>query len=119
MVRPPRTLRITPAVRTYLIITLGIGVGAVNTGNNLLYLVLGLLLSIIVASGILSERCLRGIRVRRIGADAAFAGEPFSFRWAVSKARGDAFALTFSEANPDLAGEGVLAHLAPAVETIV
>jgi uncharacterized protein (DUF58 family) len=119
LLRPPRTLRITTVGRTYVVITVGIGIGAVNTGNNLLYLVLGLLLSVIIASGILSERCLRHLQLRRIGADAAFAGEPFAFRWAVSHARGGAFALTFSEANPDLEGEGVLAYLPPGEERVV
>ena len=45
--------------RTYLVVTFGVGLGALNTGNNLLYLVLGLLLAMVVASGVLSERCLR------------------------------------------------------------
>src|SRR5919106_6811045 len=116
LLRPPRTLRLTAAGRTFLVVTLGIGVGALNTGNNLLYLVLGLLLGLIIASGILSEMCLRGLHVRRIGAEAAFAGEPFAFRWAVKKARGASFALTFSEDNQDVRGEGVLAHLPPRAE---
>jgi hypothetical protein len=72
--RPPRTLRITRTGRTYLVLTLGVGFGALNTGNNLLYLVLGLLLSLIVVSGVLSERCLRGLRVKRLGTESAFAG---------------------------------------------
>ena len=43
--RPPRTLRVTRAGRTYLLLTMGIGLGALNTGNNLLYLVLGVQLA--------------------------------------------------------------------------
>ena len=119
LLRPPRTLRITAAGRTYLVLTFGIGIAAVNTGNNLLYLVLGLMLSAIVASGVLSARCLREIRVRRIGSEAAFAGEPFAFRWAVINPRVAGFAVTFSEVNPHLEGEGVLAYLPAGVETIV
>ena len=42
--------------RTYLVLTVGVGFGAINTGNNLLYLLLGLMLSTIVTSGVLSER---------------------------------------------------------------
>ena len=57
--RPPRTLKVTRMGRTYLVVTFGVGLGALNTGNNLLYLVLGLLLSVIILSGVLSERCLR------------------------------------------------------------
>ena len=37
----------------------GVGFAAINTGNNLLYLLLGWLLSFIIASGILSEMTLR------------------------------------------------------------
>ena len=38
---------------------------ALNTGNNLLYLVLSLMLAFLVLSGVLSESALRGIAVRR------------------------------------------------------
>ncbi len=41
------------------------GFAALNTGNNLLYLVLALMLSFLVLSGILSESALRGIRIER------------------------------------------------------
>ncbi len=45
---PGRVLTVTPLGRVFLMLTLGIGLGALNTGNNLLYLVLGLMLSTIV-----------------------------------------------------------------------
>ncbi|MGO8969172.1 MAG: DUF58 domain-containing protein [Myxococcaceae bacterium] len=117
--KPPRTLKVTRAGRTHLILTMGIGLGALNTGNNLLYLVLGVQLATIVASGLLSEACLRGLEVRRLGADAAFAGEPFVYRWAISRRRGSAFALTFSETHPELAGSATLALLRPGEELVV
>jgi uncharacterized protein (DUF58 family) len=117
--RPPRTLRITRAGRTYLLLTVGIGLGALNTGNNLLYLVLGVQLASIVASGILSEASLRGLRVRRLGAEAAHAGEPFIYRWAVSRQRGFAFALTLSETHPDVTGSATLALLRPGTEVVL
>ena len=59
-----------------MLVTLGVGAAAVNTGNNLLYLVLGMLLSIIVLSGVLSELVLRRIRVERRLPRRAFAGSP-------------------------------------------
>jgi len=61
----PRGLRFTREGRVYVLVTLGVGFAAVNTGNNLLFLVLGLMLGLIVLSGILSEATLRGIEVRR------------------------------------------------------
>lgn len=47
------------------LITLGVGFGAVNTGNNLLFLLLGMLLALILASGVLSEAVLRRVEARR------------------------------------------------------
>jgi uncharacterized protein (DUF58 family) len=42
-----------------------VGFAALNTGNNLLYLVLSLMLGFLVLSGVMSESALRGIRVHR------------------------------------------------------
>ncbi|MCE9671457.1 DUF58 domain-containing protein [Myxococcus stipitatus] len=117
--RPPRSLKVTRVGRTYLVVTFGVGLGALNTGNNLLYLLLGMLLSMVVVSGVLSERCLRDLTVRRVGTDAAFAGEPFAFRWAVSRKRGHAFALTLSEADTPLSGEGGVGYLRAGAEHVV
>jgi uncharacterized protein (DUF58 family) len=49
----------------FFAITLGVGFAALNTGNNLMYLVLSLMLAFLLLSGVLSESSLRGIRVRR------------------------------------------------------
>src|SRR5260370_39403633 len=117
--KPPRTLKTTRAGRVCLLVTLGVGVGALNTGNNLLYVVPGLLLSAIVVSGILSEHSVRDVEVRRVGTDAAFAKEPFAFRWAISRPKGCSFALTLSEEDNALEGEGYLAYLPPGSEQIV
>ena len=45
---PPRKLRVTREGRYYIGITLAVGAAAINTANNLLYLLLGMLLSLIV-----------------------------------------------------------------------
>ena len=63
--RPPRTLRPTRAGWLFFLITFAVGFAALNTGNNLLYLVLSLMLAFLVLSGVLSESALRGISVRR------------------------------------------------------
>ncbi|WP_187345121.1 DUF58 domain-containing protein [Cystobacter ferrugineus] len=117
--RPPRTLKVTGMGRTYLVVTFGVGLGALNTGNNLLYLVLGLLLSVIILSGVLSERCLRDLSVRRVGSEGAFAGEPFAFRWALTRRKGHAFALTLSEVDVPLTGEGGVGYLPAGLEHVV
>ncbi len=119
LLRPPRTLKVTRTGRTYLVVTFGVGLGALNTGNNLLYLVLGLLLSMVVVSGVLSERCLRNLRVRRLGTESAFAGEPFAFRWGITRLQGHAFALTLAEADAPLSGDGRVGYLPAGAEHLV
>jgi uncharacterized protein (DUF58 family) len=75
--RLPRRLRPTREGWWFIAMALGIGFSAMNTGNNLLYLLLGMLLSIIVASGVLSEMSLRGIVAKRLPPLRLHAGQPF------------------------------------------
>jgi len=75
--RPPRRLRFTREGRFLVLLALGIGFAAINTGNNLLYLLLGWICSFIVASGALSETTMRGLAVRRRPPPRVFAGHPF------------------------------------------
>ena len=72
--RLPRQLKTTREGKFLIALTLGIGFGAINSGNNLLYLVMGMLLSMIVVSGILSELSLRGVVVVRRYSSALHAG---------------------------------------------
>ncbi|MCG8423208.1 MAG: DUF58 domain-containing protein [Proteobacteria bacterium] len=76
-IRPPRRLKFTREGRYFVAITVGIGLAAINTGNNLLYLLLGWLLSVIIASGALSDVSMRGLRVRRRPPPRIFADRPF------------------------------------------
>ncbi len=63
--RPPRRLKFTREGKFFVGITLGVGFAAINTANNLLYLLLGMLLALIVVSGIMSELSLRDLTVLR------------------------------------------------------
>jgi uncharacterized protein (DUF58 family) len=63
--RAPRRLRFTREGKFFVGITLGVGFAAINTGNNLLYLLLGLLLALIIVSGLMSEASLRNLTVTR------------------------------------------------------
>lgn len=74
--RPPRRLKVTREGRYFLGITFGVGLAAINTGNNLLYLLLGVLLALILVSGIMSEIALRGLSVRRRLPTRAQVGRP-------------------------------------------
>jgi len=62
---PPRKLKVTREGKYYLGITLGVGFAAINTGNNLLYLLLGMLLSLMLVSGVMSDLSLRRLTVTR------------------------------------------------------
>ena len=60
----------------FLLFTIGIGVAAVNTGNNLFYLLLAMMLSLVVISGLLSEQCLRRLDFHRHVPDLIMANQP-------------------------------------------
>lgn len=60
-----RHLRTTREGKGFLFVTVGVGIAAFNTGNNLLFLILGFMLSLIVLSGVMSETAIRGLRVER------------------------------------------------------
>ena len=62
---PPRRLKFTREGKFFVGITLGVGFAAINTANNLLYLLLGMLLALIVVSGLMSELSLRDLTVVR------------------------------------------------------
>ncbi len=61
----PRKLVVTTEGKWIIGIALLLGAAAVNTGNNLLYLMLSLVISVISVSGLLSEANLRELEVRR------------------------------------------------------
>jgi uncharacterized protein (DUF58 family) len=69
-----RYFRTTREGKAFIFVTGGVGLAAINTGNNLLFLIFGFLLSLIVLSGILSEIVLRGVQVGRRLPQRAFAG---------------------------------------------
>ena len=73
--RPPRALRMTRIGWQYIGLTLIVGFAAINTANNLLYLIFGLMLSFITTSGILSELTLRKISLKRRFPKHLFAGQ--------------------------------------------
>jgi uncharacterized protein (DUF58 family) len=60
----------------FLLFSGAVGLAAINTGNNLLYLLLAMMLSLIVVSGILSEQCIKQLVLRRRLPPHIFAGEP-------------------------------------------
>lgn len=68
---------ITREGMAYLGLALIIGIAALNTTNNLLFIVLAAMLAAIVVSGVASAAVLRGLELEVSTPDIAFAGKPF------------------------------------------
>lgn len=71
-----RSTRFTSEGVHFLLFTCAVGIAAINTGNNLFYLLLAMLLSIILISGIAAEYCLRRLEFHRCLPELLFANEP-------------------------------------------
>lgn len=81
--RPPRRLRFTRAGWLFTAAALAVGVAAIPTGNNLLFLLLGAMLGFIAVSGWLSEQTIRGLTVRRRLSHGFVAGRPARIPYAI------------------------------------
>ena len=73
-------IRLTKTGAFAIALVLAAGIVAVNSGNNLLYLVVASLLAAIALSGLLGHHNLRRIGMRLIAPDEAWAGRPVSVR---------------------------------------
>ncbi|MCS6306164.1 MAG: DUF58 domain-containing protein [Nitrospira sp.] len=71
-----RSTRITSEGVQFLLFTLAIGIAAINTGNNLFYLLLAMMLSLILISGIVAEHSLRRLEFHRHLPDHLTVNEP-------------------------------------------
>lgn len=78
MFRTRRPFKLTKPGWIFILYTIGVGAGAINTGNNLLYLVFGVFLGLLLASGFLSDLSLWGVDVDATFPHATRAGEPVS-----------------------------------------
>lgn len=90
-----RRLVFTRQGKVFVGITLALGAGVLNSGNNLLFLCLGLLLSIITVSGILSEWNVRDLRLDMRTEALAIASRAHSIELTIENTheRRDAFSL--------------------------
>jgi len=70
-------IRITRIGLVYILFTLVVGIAATNTGNNALYLVMAVLLSLLVVSGVTSRANVRGVGVNLRTPEEIHAGEQF------------------------------------------
>src|SRR5258708_7545175 len=75
-VREAMDYDVTRAGMIYILISVVIGIAAINTGNNLLYVVVAALLSAILVSGIASALVLRSLQLDVHLPEDVFAGRP-------------------------------------------
>ncbi len=99
-----RSLTFTPAGTRFVLLTLAVGLAAVNTGNNLLYLILGMMLSLIIVSGILSEQSLRKIFVEWRFPARIFARQPVPVEMRITNRKRflPSFSFRVDDGNVDL-----------------
>lgn len=84
-------------------VTLAVGVAAVNSGSNLLYLVVAMMLSMMLISGILSDLVLWSIHVDRKVPPEIYAGSPFTLRFRLKNSNklAPSYALAVSQKNKE------------------
>jgi hypothetical protein len=111
--RPPNpwnAVRPTVAGVWFVLVLGGLLFGAVNTGNNLVYVVLATLLAVLLVNNVLAEWNLRALVVRRVLPPELFAGTPAAGVLVLENPRrlGTAWAITVEERD----GGGALARFA-------
>lgn len=79
-----RSIRLSSDGVRFVLLSVGIGVASINTGNNLLYLLFAMMLSLIVISGILSERCFKHVEVSRRLPPVLFANQPVTAAFVIT-----------------------------------
>ncbi|HSL05830.1 MAG TPA: DUF58 domain-containing protein [Nitrospiraceae bacterium] len=117
-----RSIRLTSEGTKFLLFTFGIGLAAINTGNNLFYLLLAMMLSLIVISGLLSEHCLRRLEFRRHVPDLIIANEPTTLTLSVANRNRHlpSFSLRlFDVVEGQDVDRGLAIHLLPAQSSVL
>lgn len=71
----------------YVLVTLVIGIAALNTGNNLLYIVVAAMLAALLASGVVSALVLRGLQLEVRLPEHVFAGSSVAAQIALRNTR--------------------------------
>jgi hypothetical protein len=96
------------------VLVLTAGIVAVNSGNNLLYLVVSSLLATLALSGILGHRNLHRVELRLLAPEEAWAGRPVTVRTALSNGRRRLPAFLLALGEKPGAPAGTLLEIPPA-----
>jgi uncharacterized protein (DUF58 family) len=97
--------------------TLAVGFAALNTGNNLLYLLFGSMLGFIIVSSWLSEQAIRDLRIERLIPHAVTVGHELRLQYRVTNRRRMLPSLAVEIVEEGLPGRAFVAHV-PAGETV-
>lgn len=76
-----RKVQITRAGWGFLLLIFFVGFAAINTANNLLYLIVGVMISLLIASFLLSEQSIENLSIERLLPEYAHAGKNFSITY--------------------------------------
>lgn len=82
------SLKVTKAGFLYIVLTIFIGVSAVNTGNNFLYILTSLLLSFMWLSGLFARLNLSGLAVEIFPSKEVYVGKKTYFKMKLEKKKG-------------------------------
>ncbi|HEV2856499.1 MAG TPA: DUF58 domain-containing protein [Thermoanaerobaculia bacterium] len=74
----PEGIRITTVGLWYVLFTVLVAIAATNTGNNALYMVLALMFSVLILSGVASRQNVRGLEAKLDPPGEVFANRPFA-----------------------------------------
>ena len=112
-IRAWRRIRFTSGGAAFSLGAMAVGFAAMNTGNNLLYLLLGSMLGFIAVSGWLSEQAIRALHIERRSPRAVTVGHDLRITYEVTnhKRRLPSLAVELSEAG--LPEPAFVAHVGP------
>lgn len=112
-----RRINFTAGGLAFTLGTFAVGFAAMNTGNNLLYLLLGSMLGFITVSGWLSEQAIRDVRIERRFAHAVTVGHDFRLTYEVTNRKGLLPSLAVEIIEEGLPDRAFVAHV-PARGTV-
>lgn len=106
-----RRISFTPGGLAFTLGTFSVGFAALNTGNNLLYVLLGAMLGFIAVSGWLSEQAIRGLAVERRHPRAVTVGQDLRIAYDVTNSKPRLPSMAVEIVEGDLPGRAYLAHV--------
>ncbi|HET9949067.1 MAG TPA: DUF58 domain-containing protein [Longimicrobiales bacterium] len=108
-----RRISFTSGGYAFTLGTFAVGFAAMNTGNNLLYLLLGSMLGFLMVSFWLSEQAVRGLEVRRRPPHPVSVGQEIRLVYEVTNAKRVLPSLAVEIGERGLAATAFVAHVAP------